>query len=60
MGSSRPPGQGHLRQHQEVLRYLLSSNMGEVFTVFFGVVLAGFIGITAAEGETIVVPLLAT
>ncbi|WNG87578.1 cation-translocating P-type ATPase [Mycobacterium sp. ITM-2016-00317] len=45
---------------KKFLRYLLSSNMGEVFTVFFGVVLAGFIGITAAEGETIVVPLLAT
>lgn len=45
---------------KKFLRYLLSSNMGEVFTVFFGVVLAGFIGITTTAGEAIVVPLLAT
>jgi magnesium-transporting ATPase (P-type) len=42
------------------LRYLLSSNMGEVLTVFFGVVFAGFIGITGASNEDIVLPLLAT
>ena len=34
--------------------------MGEVFTVFFGVIFAGFIGITGATGEAVVVPLLAT
>ncbi len=45
---------------KKFLRYLLSSNMGEVFTVFFGVVLAGFIGITGTAGDGIVVPLLAT
>ena len=45
---------------RKFLRYLLSSNMGEVFTVFFGVVFAGFIGITGATGEAVVVPLLAT
>jgi magnesium-transporting ATPase (P-type) len=45
---------------KKFLRYLLSSNMGEVFTVFFGVLLAGYIGLTAGAGETIVVPLLAT
>ncbi len=40
------------------LRYLLSSNMGEVFTMFFGVVLAGVLGLT---GEAAVVaPLTAT
>jgi Ca2+-transporting ATPase len=41
------------------LRYLLSSNMGEVLTVFLGVVFAGTIGL-AGGAETIVVPLLAT
>ncbi len=45
---------------KKFLRYLLSSNMGEVFTVFFGVVLAGFLGITAGSEGAIVVPLLAT
>jgi magnesium-transporting ATPase (P-type) len=45
---------------RKFLRYLLSSNMGEVFTVFFGVVFAGFIGITGTSGDGIVVPLLAT
>ena len=46
---------------KKFLRYLLSSNMGEVVTVFFGVVFAGFLGLTAAsEGGEMVVPLLAT
>ena len=45
---------------KKFLRYLLSSNMGEVFTVFFGVLFAGFIGLAAGSGEAIVVPLLAT
>ena len=45
---------------RKFLRYLLSSNMGEVFTVFFGVVFASFVGIAGAGGEEIVVPLLAT
>ncbi len=43
------------------LRYLLSSNMGEVATVFFGVVLAEALGLTRASGDgVLVVPLLAT
>ena len=44
---------------KKFLRYLLSSNMGEVLTVFFGVVLAGVIGLTEASTAGIVVPLLA-
>jgi P-type Ca2+ transporter type 2C len=46
---------------QKFLRFLLSSNIGEVLTVFFGVVLAGVIGLTAGRGEgALVLPLLAT
>jgi Ca2+-transporting ATPase len=44
---------------QKFLRYLLSSNIGEVLTMFFGVLLAGIIGLEA-EGEALVLPLLAT
>jgi Ca2+-transporting ATPase len=46
---------------QKFLRFLLSSNIGEVLTVFFGVLLAGVIGLTAQAGEgALVLPLLAT
>ncbi|MDO8106195.1 cation-transporting P-type ATPase [Isoptericola sp. b441] len=41
------------------LRYLLSSNMGEVLTVLLGVVGAGALGL-AGHGEHVVAPLLAT
>jgi Ca2+-transporting ATPase len=44
---------------RKFLRYLLSSNIGEVMTMFFGVLLADVIGLTAA-GEGVVLPLLAT
>ena len=44
---------------RKFLRYLLSSNMGEVLAVFFGIVLAGVIGLDTA-GEGLVPPLLAT
>jgi Ca2+-transporting ATPase len=44
---------------RKFLRYLLSSNIGEVMTVFFGVLLAAQIGLPAEEGR-IVLPLLAT
>ena len=39
-------GRGIFDNIQKFLRYLLSSNMGEVLTVFLGVVFAGVIGLT--------------
>ncbi|QTX06179.1 cation-translocating P-type ATPase [Agromyces archimandritae] len=45
---------------RKFLRYLLYSNMGEVLTVFLGVVFAGVLGLSQASGDAIVVPLLAT
>jgi P-type Ca2+ transporter type 2C len=44
---------------RKFLRYLLASNMGEVITMFFGVLLADVIGLKA-EGSAVVLPLLAT
>ncbi len=44
---------------RKFLRYLLSSNVGEVLTVFLGVLFAGLLGITGT-GEELVLPLLAT
>jgi magnesium-transporting ATPase (P-type) len=44
---------------RKFLRYLLSSNIGEVLTMFFGVLFAKFIGLQA-EGGAVVLPLLAT
>jgi Ca2+-transporting ATPase len=44
---------------RKFLRYLLSSNIGEVMTMFFGVILAGVLGLQA-EGSGIMLPLLAT
>ena len=44
---------------RKFLRYLLGSNIGEVFTMFFGVLLAEQIGLTD-EGTDFVLPLLAT
>jgi len=52
-------GRGIFDNIRKFLRYLLSSNMGEVLTVFFGVVLAGVIGLSGA-GEAVVLPLLVT
>ncbi|MEZ0353878.1 cation-translocating P-type ATPase [Mycobacterium sp. pR1184] len=51
-------GRGIFSNIKKSLRYLLSSNMGEVLTVFFGVVLAGAIGLSQAH--TVALPLLAT
>jgi Ca2+-transporting ATPase len=45
---------------RKFLRYLLSSNIGEVMTMFFGVVLAGVIGLTPEGDGGVVLPLLAT
>jgi len=45
---------------KKFLRYLLSSNVGEVLTVFLGVVFAGVIGLSDAGGDALVLPLLAT
>jgi magnesium-transporting ATPase (P-type) len=60
-------GRGVLDNIRKFLRYLLSSNLGEVLTVFLGVVGAGVIGLTAADaglgaasGSALVLPLLAT
>jgi len=44
---------------RKFLRYLLSSNIGEVMTMFFGVLFAGVIGLQP-EGHGLVLPLLAT
>ncbi len=58
-------GRAILDNIRKFLRYLLSSNMGEVMTVFFGVVGAGVIGLKATgagaePGSAVVLPLLAT
>jgi P-type Ca2+ transporter type 2C len=45
---------------RKFLRYLLSSNLGEVMTMFFGVVLADVMGLRAQAGNGLVLPLLAT
>jgi P-type Ca2+ transporter type 2C len=52
-------GRGILDNIRKFLRYLLSSNMGEVLTVFLGVVGAGVIGLSGSNGA-VVLPLLAT
>jgi Ca2+-transporting ATPase len=52
-------GRGIFANIRTFLRYLLSSNAGEVLTMFLGVVGAGIIGLDDAGGA-IAVPLLAT
>ena len=52
-------GRGIFANIRKFLRFLLSSNIGEVLTMFFGVVLAGLLGLDDT-GEAIAVPLLAT
>ena len=45
---------------RKFLRYLLSSNIGEVMTMFFGVLLANVIGLASVSDGGVVLPLLAT
>jgi Ca2+-transporting ATPase len=45
---------------RKFLRYLLSSNIGEVMTMFSGVLLADVIGLTMAGTGDVVLPLVAT
>ena len=54
-------GQGRaiLSNIRKFLRFLLSSNMGEVFTMLFGVIGAGALGLDGGEGG-VAGPLLAT
>ncbi|QHE86244.1 cation-translocating P-type ATPase [Hydrogenophaga sp. BPS33] len=52
-------GRGILDNIRKFLRYLLSSNMGEVLTVFLGIVLARSLGLVDAAGA-VVLPLFAT
>ena len=53
-------GRGIFDNIRKFLRYLLSSNVGEVLPVFLGVVLAGFLGIKNPDSVGVTVPLLAT
>ncbi len=52
-------GRGIVANIRRFLRFLLSSNIGEVLTMFFGIVAAGLLGLERT-GEAIAVPLLAT
>jgi Ca2+-transporting ATPase len=45
---------------RKFLRYLLSSNIGEVMTMFFGVLMSGIIGLADAGADGVGLPLLAT
>jgi len=45
---------------RKFLRYLLSSNIGEVMTMFFGILLADVIGLAGTATSGIALPLLAT
>ena len=52
-------GRGIFANIRTFLRFLLSSNIGEVLTMFLGVLLAGAIGLDET-GEAVATPLLAT
>jgi Ca2+-transporting ATPase len=53
-------GRGVLDNIRKFLRYLLSSNLAEVLTVFAGVVGASVLGLKATGSGAVVLPLLAT
>jgi Ca2+-transporting ATPase len=53
-------GRGIFANIRKFLWYLLSSNIGEVMTMFFGVLLADRIGLVTGNGSSVVLPLLAT
>ena len=48
-----------MHAHEQRSADLLSSNLGEVLTMFLGVILADWIGLRAAGGGAVVLPLLA-
>ena len=52
-------GRGIFANIRKFLRFLLSSNIGEVFTMLFGVLLGSTLGLDTA-GSSLAVPLLAT
>jgi Ca2+-transporting ATPase len=52
-------GRGIFANIRKFLLYLLSSNVGEVMTMFIGVLLAGLIGLAGEEGK-LILPLTAT
>ncbi|MDO4260030.1 MAG: cation-translocating P-type ATPase [Actinomycetaceae bacterium] len=53
-------GRGIFDNIRKFMRYLLSSNMGEVLTVFMGIVFAGVLGLSEASATgALAVPLLA-
>jgi Ca2+-transporting ATPase len=53
-------GRGIFANIRKFLRYLLASNMGEVMTMFFGVLLGERLGLSGTEPGTMVLPLLPT
>jgi Ca2+-transporting ATPase len=53
-------GRGIYANIRTFLRYLLSSNIGEVLTMSLGIVLAGVLGLREAGTGGVVLPLLAT
>jgi len=47
-------GRGIFANIRRFLRFLLSSNIGEVLTMFFGVILAGALGLAEVGGAVAV------